>query len=128
MWRCRVTRGRLLSDLKRELIGAFRDLHHNGVAVAGGAVVLGELGTKAAGLYADGGVETRVEFRRPAEDLRRNLMFPDWGARGVQRLPSQIPQQFAEGFRAAQHGTCGDSLDLPETLLATVQSNPCYDP
>jgi len=105
-------------------IGSLRELHHNGVAEPIGIVIIGKLGAQASSLDTDHGIELRIEIGGPAKYFGRNLELFNGGAGMLHGVLSQIPEQFAKGFRTMQSMAGDEPVNLLEKHFLFAHSIP----
>ena len=86
----------------RQGVAPFWELDNQLLGNAFGIVVLGELGSQAAGLHADERVKLGVEVGLAAEDLRGNLVFLYLNPGLILSTLSEVAEQFAKGLRAME--------------------------
>ena len=84
--------------MERDNVGSLGEIHNDRVVHAVDAVIFGELATQSAGLNADHGIKLGIEIIGATENLRRNLIFLDGGARVIESVFCEITKEFAERF------------------------------
>ena len=107
---CFVRHGRVVvsfavarrSGMENQNIGAFRELHPDGVIDSSRGVMFRELGTQSPGLDADHRVQLRVEIRLTPKYFSSNLVFLQGRSGMVEGVVGKIAKQFAQGFGAVQ--------------------------
>ncbi len=102
--------------MEGEGIGALGDFHQGLIICAFRSIVLTQLCTETARLYANHGVHVGVEILLAAEDLSRDLVLLWRTSRVLNRIMGEIAQQLAEGLRAMQRMAAEKFLDLGEML------------
>ena len=60
----------------------------------------------------------RIEIVRTAENLGRDLVLLQRRSGMIERVLSQIAQQFAEGFRPVKHLAVDQLVNLPQAPLS----------
>ncbi len=105
--------------MERQRVRSFGDLHEDGIVRALMRVILGQLDAQPSSLDADCGVTLGVESGRSAQDLGGNLVLLERDSGVIERVLSQVPQQFAQGFRGMQAMTFNKFIYLLEALLPT---------
>ncbi len=105
-------------EMEGESVRTFRQFDDNGIGRSFRAVVLRQFDSQATGLNANGGIGGRIEIRRAAEDLSRQLIFLDRSSGMVERLLSQILKHLAQRFRSVKDGAVCELFDFLRELIA----------
>jgi len=105
------------TQVKGERIGALGNLDDDEVVGTLVGVILGEFDAQATGLDADGGVALGIESGGAAQDFGGNLVLLERNAGVIERVFSEIAEQFAQGFRSVQAMAFNKFIYLLEALL-----------
>ena len=100
-----------------ERVRALGNLDDDEVVGALVRVVLGEFDSQATGLHADRGVALGIESGGAAQNLGGNLVLLERNAGVIEGVFSEVPEQFAEGFRTVKAMAFNKFIYLLEALL-----------
>jgi hypothetical protein len=110
--------------MKRKDVSSLGEFHDNGIFKSVRAVILGKLGTQAAGLDANHRVKLRVEIGGTSKDFGSDLEFFNGRAGVIDGMLRQIAEQFAEGLRAMQSMAANEPVNLLEKMVPVCHKGP----
>lgn len=111
--------------MESERVCAPRKIDEDLIVGAFGGVVFRKLAAKAACLYANCGIQMRVEIARAPKNFRRNLIFLGCRPRVVPGMIGQVPQQFAQRLGTMQSMAAKEFFNLsPVMSLVRHSSHP----
>jgi hypothetical protein len=96
----------------RYVIGALGDLDEHRIFGSIGHVIFGQFRAKASGVYAHGGIQSRVEPLRLPEYRYGKFIFLDGFARPVDGMLGQEGEEIAQDFGACELSAMQDSIHL----------------
>ena len=108
-----------IAQMERERVGPLGDLDHDGIVGSLVCVVLGQFDSQSSSLHAYRRVALGIKSRGATQDFGGNLVLLESNARVIERVFSQITEQFAKRLRGVEAMAFNKFIYLLEALLPT---------